>query len=143
MRRPTGWSDPEEGSASVEVAVLAPAFGLLIALVLLAGRVVLAEQVVETAAWDGARTASIARDDDLTARAEQVATASLANQDLKCTSSPVTVDVSGDTSAPGVPSSVTVTVVCDVTLWDLPLGVWGHTVSAQATSPRDQWRSVP
>ncbi|MCF4123709.1 pilus assembly protein [Antribacter sp. KLBMP9083] len=143
MRRPTGWSHPDEGSASVEVAVLAPAFGLLLALALLAGRVVLAEQVVETAAWDAARTASIARDGDLTARAEQVAAASLANQDLACTSSRATVDVSGDPAQPGAASSVTVTVVCDVALWDLPLGVWGHTVSAQATSPRDQWRSVP
>lgn len=133
----------EEGSASVEVAVLAPAFGLLVALVLLAGRVVLAGQVVETAAWDAARTASITRDGDMAARAEQVASASLTNQDLDCISSHVAVEVSGYASQPGVPSSVTVTVGCDVALWDLPLGVWGHAVSAQATSPRDQWRSTP
>ncbi|WP_123814498.1 TadE/TadG family type IV pilus assembly protein [Myceligenerans xiligouense] len=148
MSRRAWWSrrdgDAEEGSASIEVAVGAPAFALLLALVLLAGRVVLSQQAVETAAWDAARSASITRSDDVTARAQEVAAASLANQELNCAGTDVVVDLSGYATEPGAPSAITVTVSCSVKLWDLGLaGAPTKTVSSTATSPTDTWRSAP
>lgn len=133
----------EGGSASLEVAVGVPAFAMLLALVLVAGRVVLSQQAVETAAWDAARSASITRHGDITARAQQVAAASLANQELTCTDSDVSVDLSEYASAPGARSAITVTVSCEVQLWDLGLdGAQTKTVSSTATSPADTWRST-
>lgn len=132
----------EEGSATVEVAVGAPGFMLLFALVLLAARVATAGQVVETAVWDATRSASIARSGDLAGRAEQVAAASLANQDLACADTSVTVDASRVAAQPGTPSAVTVHLTCVVPLWDLPFtGVLTHTMTASATAPIDSWRS--
>ena len=119
-------------------------FGLLLALVLLAGRVVTAGQVVETAAYDAARTASITRDITLApARAQEAASASLTNQDLTCVSSGTSVDTSRYSSIPGEPSQITVTVSWAVDLADLALGPVTHTVSRAATSPVDIWRSAP
>ncbi|GAA4708046.1 TadE-like protein [Promicromonospora umidemergens] len=133
----------EAGSASLEMAVNVVGFGLLLALVLLAGRVVTARQVVETAAYDAARTASITRDITLApARAQEAASASLTNQDLTCMSSSTSVDTSRYSSTPGEPSQITVTVSCEVNLTDLALGPITHTVSRAATSPVDSWRST-
>ncbi|GAA1874130.1 TadE/TadG family type IV pilus assembly protein [Myceligenerans crystallogenes] len=133
----------DEGSASVEVVVLAPAFALLLGLVLLAGRVILATQAVETAAWDAARTASLTESEGVASRAEEVAMASLRNQDLDCAGSDVAVDTSHLAGEPGTPSSITVTVSCTVPLWDLPFDRWTHRVEARATAPTDQWKSEP
>ncbi|MFC8797112.1 TadE/TadG family type IV pilus assembly protein [Promicromonospora sp. NPDC057138] len=133
----------ETGSASLEMAVSVVGFGLLLALILLAGRVVTARQLVETAAYDAARTASITRDITLApARAQEAATASLTNQDLTCVSSSTSVDTSRYSSTPGEPSQITVTVSCEVNLADLALGPVTHTVSRAATSPVDSWRSA-
>jgi Flp pilus assembly protein TadG len=135
--------DTETGSASLELAVNVVGFGLLLALILLAGRVVTARQVVETAAYDAARTASITRDITLApARAQEAAAASLANQDLTCVSTSARVDTSRYSSTPGEPSQITVTVSCEVSLADLALGPVTHTVSRAATSPVDSWRSA-
>lgn len=131
----------EEGSATVEVAVLAPTFALLVGLVLLAGRVVLAGQVVETAAWDAARSASLVRDGDPTIRAQQVANGSLAAQDLRCAATTVTVDTSAWSTTAGTPSSVAVDVACELVLWDLPFGLWTHRVEASARAPGDTFSS--
>lgn len=133
----------EAGSASVELAVGAPAFALLLALVLLAARVVTSQQAVETAAWDAARSASMTREGDVAARAQQVATASLANQELTCADTDVAVDLSEYATQPGTSSSITVAVSCTVRLWDLPFDTPSTTVTSQAMSPTDSWRSAP
>lgn len=52
----------ERGSASVELAILAPLIGLLLGAVVLVGRVQLARADVEGAARSAARELSIARD---------------------------------------------------------------------------------
>ena len=52
---------PERGSAALEAAVGLPAFMLFVALIVLAGRVAIATQAVDSAAAASARTASIAR----------------------------------------------------------------------------------
>ena len=69
---------------------------LFVALIILAGRVAIATQAVDSAATAAARTASIARTAgaaDATART--AAAASLAEQSLQCVSSSVTVDTTG------------------------------------------------
>jgi len=133
----------EAGSATVEMAAGVVGFAVLLALVLLAGRAVTARQVVETAAYDAARTASITRHvAEAPDRAQAAATASLTNQDLTCVSSTTTVDTSRYATTPGDPSQVTVTVTCEVSLVDLALGPVTHTVTSSATSPVDSWRST-
>lgn len=58
----TGRIGDERGSASVELAILAPLVGLLLAAIVLVGRVQIARADVEGAARSAARELSIARD---------------------------------------------------------------------------------
>jgi len=53
--------DCERGSATVEAVIGVPAFLLLLGLLIVGGRVAIAHQVVQSAASDAARAASIAR----------------------------------------------------------------------------------
>ncbi len=52
----------DRGSATIELAVLAPALLALLGLVIVAGRISVAGSAVEQAAASAARAASIARD---------------------------------------------------------------------------------
>ena len=133
----------ECGSAAIEAAVGLPAFMLFVALVILAGRLAIASQAVEASASEAARVASIARTQGTAATAATTAaTSSLANQNLRCVRSTVTVDTAGFDAPVGTPAQVTATVACVVNLADLSLpGVPGtRTVSATATSPIDTYR---
>lgn len=58
----TGRASGERGSVSVELAILAPLVGILLACVVLVGRVQIARADLEGAARAGARDLSIARD---------------------------------------------------------------------------------
>ena len=134
---------PERGSAALEAAIGLPAFMLFVALIILAGRVAIATQAVDSAATAAARTASIARTaGDANATARTAAAASLAEQSLQCVSSSVTVDTTGLRAPAGTPATVTATVRCVVNLADLALpGVPGtRAVTASATSPVDTFR---
>ena len=51
----------ERGSVAIEAAIGVPAFGLFVAMIILGGRVEIAKQAVEAAAYDAARAASIER----------------------------------------------------------------------------------
>jgi Flp pilus assembly protein TadG len=131
---------PERGSAALEAAIGLPAFMLFVALIVLAGRVAITTQAVDSAATASARTASIARTTgDANASARSAAAASLADQNLRCVSTTVTVDTTGFSAPLGTPATVTATVRCVVNLADLALpGVPGtRTVTATATSPVD------
>ena len=133
----------EAGSAAIEAAVGLPAFMLFVALVILAGRLAIATQAVEASASEAARVASIARtQSSAQGAAATAATSSLANQNLRCVRSTVTVDTAGFDAPVGTPTRVTATVACVVNLADLSLpGVPGtRTVSATATSPIDTYR---
>lgn len=133
----------EAGSAAIEAAVGLPAFMLFVALVILAGRLAIATQAVEASASEAARVASIARTQGAaTSGATTAATSSLANQNLRCVRSTVTVDTAGFDAPVGTPARVTATVACVVSVADLSLpGVPGtRTVSATATSPIDTYR---
>lgn len=131
------------GSVSVEVAVLLPAFLLLLVLATAVGRVSVAHGAVTVAAHDAARAASISRDMPTAAeQAVEVAGTTLAAQGLTCETLHVDPEVSGFAEPVGQPAHVTVTVSCQVSLTDLatfgPLE--SRLVAATFTSPIDTWR---
>ena len=134
---------PERGSAALEAAIGLPAFMLFVALIILAGRVAITTQAVDSAANASARTASIARTaGDANSTAHTAAASSLADQNLHCVSTTVTLDTTGFSAPLGTPATVTATVRCVVNLTDLALpGIPGtKTVTATATSPVDTFR---
>jgi Flp pilus assembly protein TadG len=134
---------PERGSAALEAAIGLPAFMLFVALIIVAGRVAIATQAVDAAAAASARTASIARTaGDAITTARTAAAASLAEQNLRCVTSTVTLDTTGFRAPLGTPATVTATVRCVVNLADLALpGLPGtKAVTATATSPVDTFR---
>ena len=133
----------DRGSAAVEMAVLAPAIIALFVVLMIAGRISTARQAIEAAAFDAARTASLARDGgDAQTRAEAAATATLAAQGLTCSSITVTVDTSQFAVPVGQPAHVTATVVCHADFSDIALpGMPGNTtLSSSFVSPLDQYR---
>jgi Flp pilus assembly protein TadG len=133
----------ERGSAAVEAVVGVPAFLLLMGLLVLGGRVTIAHQVVQSAASDAARAASIART-EASARADATSAAlqSLANQQLDCAATTVTIDTAGFGAPIGTPSQVSATVACDLDLGALGIpGVDGTRVISQTmSSPVDSYR---
>jgi Flp pilus assembly protein TadG len=133
----------DSGAASLELVVLTPALVLLLALLVLAGRVALAGTSVEQAADEAARSASIARTaGGAREAAEEGAVRALGEQDLRCARVDVAVDVSGFGAPVGVPGQVRATVTCVVALADLAVpGFPGsRTVTATAVSPLDTYR---
>lgn len=134
----------ERGESSAITAVIAtPAIGLMILLIVLAGRVEMAHQAVESAAYDAARAASIARTRAAAASSgDEAAHLSLSNQDVHCVSSSVEMDTSGFAATLGTPAQVRSTVTCRVDLSDLTIpGVPGtKIITASATSPIDAYR---
>jgi hypothetical protein len=134
----------DTGSVSVEIAILAPAFLLLVVLAAVAGRTAIAQNAIDLAAHDAARTASLARTAAVAAtEGEATAGATLAAQGLDCGSLTLTIDTAGFAAQLGEPATVTVTVVCEVSFADLVMpGVpGGTTVEATYVSPLDRYRS--
>ncbi|MBM6544565.1 pilus assembly protein [Janibacter sp. YIM B02568] len=138
MRRLTN----DDGSATLELAILAPALLLALSVVIMGGRIMVASNAAESVGGSAARAASLARTPgEATIAAQRVAATDLANQGLTCTEGGPSV--STDTSNwSGRPASVTVRVTCDVALSDIGMpGLPGsRTISATATSPVDVWR---
>ena len=133
----------ERGSAVIEAAIGIPAFMLFVALIIFAGRVAIAHQGVQSAAADAARSASIARTQDVAHTAgNTAATTSLANQHVNCVTTTVSVDTSGFASPVGTPARINATVTCHVNLSDLSLpGVPGSkAIIATMFSPLDTYR---
>jgi Flp pilus assembly protein TadG len=144
--RPTaagrGWLI-DRGSATIELAVLAPALLALLGLVIVAGRISTAGSAVEQAAASAARAASIARDArGAEAAGQRSARDSLRDQGITCQPLTSAVDVGGFAIAVGSPASVTVRLRCTVPLADVSVpGMPGkRTVTAQMTSPIDRFR---
>jgi Flp pilus assembly protein TadG len=140
---PSGRRPADDGSAALELVILAPVLLALLALVIAAGRVSVAQGSVDAAARDAARQASIA----LTPRAAKEAgrasaQAALREDGLDCLPV-VAVDTSQFAIPPGQPATVTASVSCSVPLADLALpGLPGSTrLTATFTSPLDIYRS--
>jgi Flp pilus assembly protein TadG len=136
-------SSGQDGSVTLELAVVTPALLLILLLVIAAGRFSSAHGQTEEAARDAARAASLDRDRSTAqVSAEAAARASLADQDLSCAA--LSVSISGDYDRPaGTPAAVTATVGCQVSLRDLAaLPVPGsRLVSASYTSVLDTYRA--
>lgn len=145
LRRLRGRTD--RGSATLELAILTPFMLMVIALMVLGGRVAIAGNTVTTVAGNAAREASLARTAGTAiANATSSARAGLAAQAINCAGGgTVSVDTSGfGAAARGVPGQVvTVTISCVVPIADLGLpGAPGtRTLSDQAVSPIDPNRS--
>lgn len=142
----TPWKQGEgidRGSATIELAIVAPALLALLGLVIVAGRVAAAAGAVEQAAAAAARSASLARTKVAAeAEARRVVNASLARQGITCRSLSSSVDVSGFAVAVGTAASASVRVACAVPLADMVVpGVPGQrVVTATMTSPIDRFR---
>lgn len=143
QRRHLG-SGRDAGSATLEIAILAPGMLLILGLLIGIGRTQQAHQAVEAAARDAARQASISRSP---ATAQQAATASaqaaLAREGLRCNPA-VTVDATGLNRRVGTQATVTATVSCQVSLAGVLVpGVPGSVqVKAQFSSPVDPYRGT-
>jgi len=141
-RRP--W-DRQDGSSTVELAVLGPVMIMVFLFIVGVGRIATARQAVESAAAQAARAASVARTQDVAQRDGKAAgEATLADKSLHCTNSdPVEVDDSQFGTPIGQRASVTATVTCEVDLSDVS-GITGlpgkFTVTKTSTSPIDTHR---
>lgn len=138
------WTRGERGSATVEMAVVAPGLLMIIALLVLGGRVTIAGGSVEHAAAAAARTASIARtESDALLQGRNAAEASLAQQDLLCVGGPsIQIDTSQFRRPPGEPATVSATVTCRVQLSDVAIpGLPGsREITETVESPLDTYR---
>lgn len=133
------------GGPSVEAAILAIAFGLLIALAIAGGRLVLAEATADHAAHAAARIASLQRYAGTAQRAaEGAALDVLTGEGLACQRLTVQVDVSEFDRPLGSPATTTATVTCEVRWSDLGLpGATTRQLIAAFTSPIDRLRERP
>lgn len=142
MRR-TGSGRGERGDSALGVVVSIPAFLMFLGLVIMGGRLAIAQQSVLTAANEAARVASIARSTTAgAADAEQAARDVLSSGRLECTAVRVSVDSSRANPPLGTAGSVSVTVTCDVPLMGLGLPVDPiRTVTRTGTSVTDAYRT--
>jgi Flp pilus assembly protein TadG len=127
------------GSATVELALLAPVLVLILLLVVAVGRLVLAHQEVDAAAADAARAASIATSPgSATHAAIDAASGDLTGERVTCSSFTTSVDTSR--FAPG--GSVSVEVRCVASLAGLSLLrlPGSETLVASSTAPIDLYR---
>jgi Flp pilus assembly protein TadG len=130
------------GAPSVEAAILAVAFGLVIALSIAGGRLVLAESATDHAARAAARIASLQRE---AGPAQQLARSAaqhvLSEEGLACRQLTVSVDVSQLNRPLGTPATTSATVTCAVQWSDLGLpGAATRELVARFSSPIDRLR---
>jgi len=133
----------ERGSAAVEITLVAPLLVLFVMVVIFGGRLALARQAVQSAAFDAARAASVARTQpEARTSAAEITAATLANQQLPCATTQVVVDTAGFSKPVGTPATVSVRVVCQVAIADLGLPGFAATVpvDASAISALDSFR---
>lgn len=131
----------EEGSFSVELVVLAPVLVLLVAFVVILGRVSLAKGQVTDAARAGAQAgAASASGDQAQSAAAQAVSSTLTGEHLTCAQLGVLADAAG--FRPG--GSISVQVACTVSDAQVALpGLPGsQTLHAQVTAPIDPFRRV-
>ena len=135
----------ERGSAAIEAVLVAVALGMFVAMIILGGRVEMAKQAVQSAAYDAARSASISRSSgEAYSSGQASAMASLSQQGIQCIRSNVTIDTSAfntplGTTGTGALISATVTCTIDVSGLGLP-GITTHTITQTMTSPLDSYR---
>ncbi|PSL01383.1 Flp pilus assembly protein TadG [Haloactinopolyspora alba] len=134
----------QRGSATTELAVVAPGLLMIIALLVMGGRITIAGGSVEHAAAEAARAASLARSaSEAVADGGAAAKRSLTQQGLSCVGSPsITIDARQFARPPGEPATVTATVTCEVRLSDLaiPAVPGSRSITETVRSPIDTYR---
>ncbi|WP_240643972.1 TadE/TadG family type IV pilus assembly protein [Antribacter gilvus] len=133
----------ETGNVAVNTAVIFPVLLLVGLMLIMAGRLILAEGVVQSAANEAARSASISRTAAVAAaQAQTTATTTLANSNVRCARTTVQPNTQAFQLPLGETGTVQVTVACVVPLADLGLpGVPGsRTITATGTSVLDAYR---
>lgn len=133
-----GWNrQRQRGSAPVELAVITPVLILFLLLYLGFGRISRAEQLVDDAAAQAARAATLdyLNPGQASAAAQRAATQALAEGGLACASDQVGVDTGND--RPG--GSITVHLACHADLSQaVAIGLPGTvTLAASSTSAID------
>lgn len=134
----------QRGSIAIELAILTPAVIMFFAVMVVAGRITLAQQAAEAAAFDAARTASLARTAQAARdQAEAAAVTSFASQGIECIDLTVRVNTDEFGLEPPEPAVVSVSVFCLVQLADVALpGIPGDAeLTGTFTSPLDRYRS--
>jgi Flp pilus assembly protein TadG len=136
---------PERGAATIEAVLVAVALGLFVSLVILGGRVEMAKQAVQSAAYDAARSASISRTSgEAQSSGQSSAMASLSQQGIRCTRSNVGIDTSAFNTPLGTTGSaalVSATVACTIDVSGLGIpGITRPTITKTMTSPLDAYR---
>jgi Flp pilus assembly protein TadG len=135
------WRD-ERGTAAVELVLLTPLALVILAFVVIAGRLSTTTADVAAASRDAARAASLRQTyGEAIVAATATAQASLHAQDVTCRD----LNVSGGDAASFVPGGeITITVTCDVNLGDVALpGIPGHRgVASTSTEVIDRFRAV-
>lgn len=141
------WRRRERGSVSVEMAVMAPAFAMLLFSSIWYGRIAIAASAIDAAAHDAARAASISRTQSAAeSNARDAAAETLRQQGLNCAGGPVVdPDTSGFNQGGVDLAFVSVTITCDVSFADIAFPGVPRTWQVQSTfiSPIDIFRERP
>lgn len=127
----------------METVLLTPAMMAFVALIVFGARLSLAQQAVQVAANDAARSASIERTQGAAvASGSRSASATLSTQGLECRSVDVDVDASGFNTSLGQSATATASVTCVVSMGSLSMmGIPGErTITRTASSPIDSYR---
>jgi Flp pilus assembly protein TadG len=136
-------SRADDGSAALELVVLAPVLLGLLGLVIAAGRTTIAQASVDAAARDAARQASISLTPAAAQEAGQASGSAALRQDGLACVPVIVVDTNQFSIPPGQPATVTATVSCTLSLASLAVPGLPGTARLQAsfTSPLDVYRS--
>lgn len=135
--------DHDRGSSTLELAIWGVPLLLFIGLLIVGGRMSLAGNAVQSAAFAAAREATIARDSSQAQSAgEAGANFSLNSNGIDCLSRSVAVDTSAFNQPLGTTGSVTATLTCTVNLSDAGMpGLPGSVdIIRTAISPVDPYR---
>lgn len=130
----------ERGTASLDLAIVAPLFIIFVLMVVGLARMALASAVVDQAAAEAARAASLHRSGGAEAAGTQAANASLASRGWSCANLKVQVNTSQ--YQPG--GAVSAVVQCEAKLTDVAMaGFPGSKVyTGRAVAPIEQYRSA-
>ena len=133
----------QDGMTTLELVVWAPIMLIAISAIIGLGRMTMADQAVEAAAFESARQMSLRNSaSDARSAGRDWARSFLANQGLQCRNTRVNVNTTGFSRTPGQGASVSVTVGCRVELSDIAVpGLPGSRwMEATAESPLDRYK---
>lgn len=136
-------SNSERGSASLELAMLSVTILTFFLLLIVGARVSMAHQSLQSAAFAGARDASLVRTvGEASSAGSAGANLALNQAGIKCTNTSIGIDTSAFSKPIGTVGQVRATLTCKVKLADVAFpGLPGNiTITKHSTSPIDPYR---